>query len=1285
MDGLCGERAEFLVIEQSQTTADCSDGAGKASCPHGVDAMLGIIEQTEQPRLGSRLSEQRDPNERAASARRLARGEGPIDGQLPGTRDASYQCTLEGCDTHVGILALSQRSESIESTAIGASPQQHRRGPCDTRIGVSRKVGDPWLDRAAAPSQDFEHGRETNIVRPGQRLDEQGVEAVVLSQLESTCQAASEVGFFALTQRIQSGHGTRTCEHGRGDALRISVGVAQRWKEQSLGDDGARDRERVDVREQALFRARGQLREGVVRSIEGILPALERKLGLGEMPVLELPQDVDLTPGQLVDAEHVQEHNRPVGMSLHSRYSWHMHTKDPPAAGGVQIGQLLDGRYRIEALIGSGGMGKVYRATREQLGKRFAIKTLETDIKVSERAELVERFAREAQATAAIRHENVVEIVDFGQTNECVYFVMELLEGYVLADLIGRGRTLEPARMVPLAVQIANGLHAAHVQGTIHRDVKPGNIFICPNREGQERVKVLDFGLAKVSDGLKLTRAGVMFGTASYMSPEQALGASLDARTDVYALGCVLFESLAGRPPFVGDSWMAIIGQHLQKPPPRLAELCPDLRILAGLEELIQCALAKKAEQRFSGMEAMVRALMSIELPPPARVQVARPTSPAPASAQHRVEPKRGEPQVIELLAALYIMQSYSTDDELAAQEVDLITELLHAWKPAARLAEIEGVVAQARSDYEHAGSDQLRRAKWEETCEQLRDRLNEDQRRQVLASMWRIAGADGAILDAERQFIAATIERFNAPAISSAAGPVEEPTTFVRPIFERAVPASTTAAPDYEPTAIMRPIFIERALPGSMTDMPDYEPTTFVRPVFERDSPDDEHTSFVIPVFADESPRLELAEHRSLISALSSEPLLSDSPQRFASAELSAAPPRLTAEAPEAPPIVEFGFSSELIRERFEQCRLALVELLDGMQPFGQLAGGALVRWREHAEQLGLESVGARRELTVCFGDATRSPDERLTAALLLLTIAGKEGAALLLEHAALGDRESLGVTIMALELGGNVQHLLRGCADAAPEQRGAWLRALERQAIDPGPAVLEHALSSEQPDELAAGLSLLCMHEAREQHGHAVIPHLFAQEPDVRSAAIVAGLVLGLPQAPILLAQTARRPGMFVAALLHAIEAKPKQLGALTKAGPWTEDLAFALALCGRPRAITAVIEFVGSSASPRLLAGLRWSTGFVGTPSELPSWWAEQRAVYESDTRLLLGQPITAHRLYAALPRVTAAVWPALRLELLVRSKGALRLRTHALPDALLAASSRIDEAQLRWLDR
>jgi serine/threonine-protein kinase len=322
-----------------------------------------------------------------------------------------------------------------------------------------------------------------------------------------------------------------------------------------------------------------------------------------------------------------------------------MQSKDPPAAGGLQIGQLLDGRYRIEALIGAGGMGKVYRATREHLGKRFAIKTLETDIKVSERAELVERFAREAQATAAIRHENVVEIIDFGQTSECVYFVMELLEGYVLADLIGHGRTLEPARMVPLAVQIANGLHAAHVQGTIHRDVKPGNVFISPNREGQERVKVLDFGLAKVSDGLKLTRAGVMFGTASYMSPEQALGASLDARTDVYALGCVLFESLAGRPPFVGDSLMAIIGQHLQKPPPRLAELRPDLQVPAGLEELIECALAKKAEQRFSGMEAMVRALMSLELPPPPRVEVARPTSPAPASAQRHSEPKRGEPR----------------------------------------------------------------------------------------------------------------------------------------------------------------------------------------------------------------------------------------------------------------------------------------------------------------------------------------------------------------------------------------------------------------------------------------------------------------------------------------------------------------------------------------------------------------------------------------------------------------------------------------------------------------
>jgi serine/threonine protein kinase len=918
-------------------------------------------------------------------------------------------------------------------------------------------------------------------------------------------------------------------------------------------------------------------------------------------------------------------------------------SKDSPAAGGLHIGQLLDGRYRIEALIGAGGMGKVYRATREQLGKLVAIKTLETDIKVSERAELVERFAREAQATAAIRHENVVEIIDFGQTSECVYFVMELLEGYLLADLIGHGRTLEPARMVPLAVQIANGLHAAHVQGTVHRDVKPANVFISPNRQGQERVKVLDLGLAKVADGLELTRAGVMFGTGSYMSPEQARGASLDARTDVYALGCVLFESLAGRPPFVGDSLMAIISQHLQKPPPRLAELRPGLQVPAGLEEIIDCALAKTPEQRFSGMEAMVRALMSLELPP-------RP----------RVEPKRGEPKVIELLAALYIMQSYSTDDEPAAQEVELITEFLHALEPEARLAKIERIVAQARTDHERSGSDQLRRAQWEQTCEQLRDRLNEDQRRQVLANMWRIAGADGRILDAERQFIAATIERFNAPAISTSDAPDYEPTTFVRPVFE------------------------------SAADAPDHEPTSFVRPVFETDALDHEPTSLVIPVFRDEPSQVELAaaEPRTLIAASSSEPplvLLSEGPRLFAPPEISAAPPMLTSEAPESPPIAEFGFSSELIRERFGQCRIALAELLDGTQPLAQLADGALVRWREHAKQLGLERVGARRELTVCFEDATRPPDERLAAALLLLTIAGKEGAALLLERATLGDRESLDVTITALELGGNGQHLLRGCADAAPEQRGAWLRALERQAIDPGPAVLEQALASEQPDELAAGLALLCMHEAREQHASSVIPHLFAQEPDVRSAAIVAGLVLGLPQAPILLAQTARRPGMFVAALLHAIEAKPKQLDALIGATPLSEDLAFALALCGRPRAIAAVIDFVGSPASPRLLAGLRWSTGFAGTPAQLPSWWTEHRAAFESAARFLLGQPISARRLCAALPRATTAVWPALRLELLVRSKGALRLRTHALPDALLAAASRIDEGQLRWLDR
>ncbi len=283
-----------------------------------------------------------------------------------------------------------------------------------------------------------------------------------------------------------------------------------------------------------------------------------------------------------------------------------------PASDTESIGSVLSERYRILGVIGDGGMGRVYAAEHVTLRRRLAIKVLKPELARVEAN--VERFLQEARAASMIAHPNVVDILDFGRVNGGpVYFVMEFLEGEDLAMLLRRQVRLPWPRVQQIVLQVVRGLHAAHKCGVIHRDMKPANIFLSRRPDGSEHVKLLDFGIAKwvSQEGLgSLTGEGSVFGTARYMSPEQASGLPVDGRSDVYAVGVLLYEMLTGRPPFDSDNFMRVATQHINEPvlPPR--DMAPDAGIGEIVEALVMRALAKNPADRYPSMGEFEAAIL---------------------------------------------------------------------------------------------------------------------------------------------------------------------------------------------------------------------------------------------------------------------------------------------------------------------------------------------------------------------------------------------------------------------------------------------------------------------------------------------------------------------------------------------------------------------------------------------------------------------------------------------------------------------------------------------------
>ena len=309
-------------------------------------------------------------------------------------------------------------------------------------------------------------------------------------------------------------------------------------------------------------------------------------------------------------------------------------------------GQRIADRYDVVRLLGEGGMGQVYEARHVELDKQVAIKFL--FLELAEDEELLARFRREARITAALRHANIVEVMDFGVTGEGLpWLVMEYLTGESLQEILEREGRLSIPAAKQIMVQILSGLSEAHSQGIVHRDLKPDNVYLDEVKGQGTVVKLLDFGISKIAghdekENLQLTKTGVVMGTPNYMSPEQVMGrVEVDARADLYACGTILFEMLTGRRPFEGETHNEVVVRIMGDPIPDVTELRPD--VPPALVDIVLKALSRERDERLSTADEFIEALevldpdqpsvslTSLRITPPLAPSRGRPTWILPA------------------------------------------------------------------------------------------------------------------------------------------------------------------------------------------------------------------------------------------------------------------------------------------------------------------------------------------------------------------------------------------------------------------------------------------------------------------------------------------------------------------------------------------------------------------------------------------------------------------------------------------------------------------------------
>lgn len=318
-----------------------------------------------------------------------------------------------------------------------------------------------------------------------------------------------------------------------------------------------------------------------------------------------VPDQVPSTPSMQAAARELSAPSIPVASPVAAPADALPGSPDDPF-----IGELLDGRYRVLRLLGVGGIGLVYLCRHEALEKPVALKVLRPEYVLHE--DLNARFLNEARAASAIKSPRIVDTLDVGTLpNGAPYFVMEYVDGETLAALLDRDGRVELKSAVDIARQLAEGLDAAHAAGVVHRDLKPENVFLASTPEGLS-AKIFDFGIAKVARARKrLTYAGAVFGTPHYMSPEQARGDEVDARSDLYALGVMLFEMVTGRVPFDGEDPLAVMSQHVDRVPPLMSSITRT-PLHPDLEAIVARCLAKDPRDRYASGSDLLRDLEAL-------------------------------------------------------------------------------------------------------------------------------------------------------------------------------------------------------------------------------------------------------------------------------------------------------------------------------------------------------------------------------------------------------------------------------------------------------------------------------------------------------------------------------------------------------------------------------------------------------------------------------------------------------------------------------------------------